>query len=223
MNDDGDRIEASLRRVFAPPDLSALQARIEAAAARRSEAVPVRRRPIIALGAAAAAVAVLLLARRDEPAAVPPTTTAAEPVAPGTSPKDAGRAVGLRLAQLHATGPALPRPDDADCFADPPPADACAGGVPRLEPGDDLEVLGECGAPGGPPCDRDDIPTARLVHLRHRDGAELLVCIAPRHADPQPSLPADAGLTIFRRELGAFVAYEVTPLPEPHALARLTP
>lgn len=215
MSDDGDRIEAALRRVFAPPDLSALQARLEAVAMRRSKA-SVRRR-IAAMGAAAAAVAVLLLARGDEPAAVPPMA-AAEPVAP-----DPGRAVGLRLAQLHADGPALPRPDDADCFADPPPADACADGVPRLEPSDDLEVLGECGAPGGPPCDRDDIPAARLLHLRHRDGAELLVCIAPRHADPQPSLPADAGLTIFRRELGAFVAYEVTPLPEPHALARLAP
>lgn len=216
MSDDGDRIEAALRRVYAPPDLSALQARIEAEAARRS-AAPGRRLPIVAMGAAAAAVAVLLLARRDEPAAAP-TTTAAEPVA-----QDPGRALGLRLAQLHADGPALPQPDDGDCLAEPPPTDACADGIPRLEPSDELEVLGECGAPGGPPCDTDDLPPVRLVHLRHRDGAELLVCIAPRHADPRPSLPADAGLAIFRREVGAFVAYEVTPLPEPHALPRLAP
>lgn len=219
MSDDDDRIEASLRRVFAPPDLSALQARLEAAAAHRDEATPIRPRArwIAAIGTAAAAVAVLLLVRRDDPAPVPPTITA-EPIVP-----DAGRAIGLRLAQLHALGPALPRPDDADCLADPPLAESCTGQAPRLDPGDALEVLGECGAPGGPRCDPDDVPTTRLIHLRHRDGAELLVCIEPRHVDPHPSLPADAELAIFRRELGAFVAYEVTPLPEPHALDRLVP
>lgn len=216
MIDEGDPIETSLRRQFAPPDLSALQARIEAAAAQRAVIAPARRRTraIVAVGVAAAVAAVLALTLRPR--------TDPTPAEVDVTP-DRGRAIGLRLAQVHAQGPALPRPSDVDCLADPPPEPACSDAHPRLESSDALEVLGECGAAERPPCDRDRLPCAHLVHLRDRIGAELLLCIELRDADPRPTLPDDAELSIFRRELGDYVAYEVTPLSEPHALARLVP
>ncbi|MBX7081399.1 MAG: hypothetical protein K1X88_19515 [Nannocystaceae bacterium] len=220
MNDD-DRIEASLRRAFAPPDLTALHRRVAEAAARAEASAPTRSStPWIAAAAfAAAAAAVLLLLRRDDAVPQVPDVAQVQHVAP-----DPGRSVGLRLAQLHAHAPALPTRTDGACLAEPPPAPgACVGDGPRFDPGDELEPLGECGGPGGPACDRATIPTPRLIHVRDRSGAELLVCIAPLQADPRPSLPDDAGLSIFRRELGGFVAYEITPLSEPLALARLVP
>ncbi|MBK8239360.1 MAG: hypothetical protein IPK74_27875 [Deltaproteobacteria bacterium] len=217
MTDEGDRIEDSLRRLFAPPDLASLQARVEAAAARGAVIAPAprRTRAIVAAVAAIAVAAVLALTLRPDPDPAPTTSVG------GAS--DIGRTIGLRLAQLHAAGPALPRPDDVNRLAELPADPSCTDAHPRLEPGDALEVLGECGAPSGPPCDRERLPCAHLVHLRDRIGAELLLCIEPRDTDPRPSLPSDADLSIFRRELGADVAYEVTPLPEPHALPQLVP
>jgi hypothetical protein len=57
-----------------------------------------------------------------------------------------------------------------------------------------------------------------MVHVRW-EGTDVLVCVLPRELDPQPVLPVDAGLSVFRRELGGYVLYEVTPLAEPRALA----
>jgi hypothetical protein len=84
-----------------------------------------------------------------------------------------------------------------------------------------VDVIGECGARGGPSCDGYDVPATRLLHLRLRDGGtEVLVCVERQGLDPQPVLPRDAGLNLFRRQLGEFVLYEITPLAAPHVLDR---
>lgn len=223
MSDEPDLapIDASLRRMFVVPDLAALCAKVDVAAAEgaRVAAPPPRQgrsRWIAAAAIAVAATAVLVLARRDtEEVVVPPTIA---PVA--RVDIEAREARGVLLAELYAQGPTLPRSDDDACLGTTPPPDACTGDTPqpRLAVGEVLEVLGECGAPGGPGCDR--MPGTHLVHLRDTDGAEVLVCIESRHADPQPVIPEGSELTIFRRELGAFVLYEVTPLTGPRALDR---
>ncbi len=228
MSDERDPVDASLRRLFAPPDLGGLQAKIAAAAAAAAlapvepqrEASPRRRRvwgTTIAATAAAAAAALLLSTRVQHSAAV--FEPAADPiVAPVFGPREQA---GAQLARFYVSGTALARLDDADCLGAPPIPEACDGSAPepRLAPSDALEVIGECGALGGPTCDGYDLPAARLVQLRVRpQGPRLLVCVEPRDADPRPLLPDDSGLQLFRRELGAFILYEVTPLSDSLAL-----
>lgn len=209
-----DAIDESLRRSFAVPDLSALQQAIDDAAGRASPiAKPVARRRIamVVAAAAAAAVLVVVIAQRDRGAASDRSTP---------TELDPHRHLGNALARLHAEMPTLPRPHDVGCVENTPPDDACNGELPTLAPSDELELLGECGAPGGVECARFGVPVARLVHLRDRNGAEILVCIERRDADPRPTLADDAALRIFRRELGAFVLYEVTPLDAALAIDR---
>ena len=49
-------------------------------------------------------------------------------------------------------------------------------------------------------------------------GPHVIVCIEPPWADPEPQLPADSRYNIFRRTLGDYVLYEVTPLDTPRAV-----
>lgn len=209
MSDERDAIDESLRRAFAVPDLSALQVRIEAATRR---APPRATRRWIAVAAiAAAAVAVLVLASRhervDDVEVARPDDIAAR------------RRAGDQLVALHTKMPTLARPDDGNCL-DPAPPDACRGDHPVLAQNDELELLGECGAPGGAPCTDFDVPLARVVQLRDSVGTELLVYIDRGATDPRPLLPEDSALRIFRRELGAYVLYEVTPLDAAVAIDR---
>lgn len=219
MNDEHDRIDVALARAFVVPDLSAVHATIDAAVAAHERPRRARRWWFAATGATAAIVATLVatwvLARLPD--------VAIESPEPG--PPDPARVLGDRLARLHADGPALPQREDASCLAAPRTPDACVGDVPQLDADGlelvGLELVGECGAPGGPPCDPAAIPTPRLVHVRDVGGDDILVAIVPQRGDPRPVLPGDGGLSIFRRELGTFVAYEITPLPEPLVLAQL--
>lgn len=220
MTDERDPIDASLRRLFAPPDLTVLHARIDAAAAERSRAVRPRRRRALWIGVAtatAAAAAAIVLSsgdRRPTPHGRdadhgPPTEIAARHHA------------GAQLARFYAQGPDLPRADDGSCNSPPPAPASCTDDAPQpsLPTLDLVDVIGECGARGRPSCDGYDVPAARLLHLRLRDGGtEVLVCIEPQGLDPQPVLPLDAGLNLFRKQLGEFVLYEVTPLAAPHVL-----
>jgi hypothetical protein len=220
MTDERDPIDASLRRLFAPPDLTMLHARIDAAAAERSRVVRPRHRRgvwiVVATATAAAAAAIVLSSGDRRPAPHgrdadhgPPTEIAARQHA------------GAQLATFYAQGPDLPRPDDGSCNSPPPAPASCTDDAPQpsLPTFDLVDVIGECGARGGPSCDGYDVPAARLLHLRLRDGGtEVLVCVEPQGLDPQPVLPRDAGLNLFRRQLGEFVLYEITPLAAPHVL-----
>lgn len=209
MSDERDAIDESLRRAFAVPDLAALQLRVDAAVRDRR---PPRTPWLAAAAIAVAAAAVLVLARgSEEPSDASPAVA--------TDDRAARRRAGDQLVALHATSPKLPRPDDAGCL-EPTPPDACTGAFPVLAPSDDFEVLGECGAPSGESCTSFDIPFARVMQLRDGVGTELLVYIDRRDADPRPLLADDGPLRIFRRELGAFVLYEVSPLDAAQAIDR---
>jgi hypothetical protein len=219
MSDERDPIDASLQRLFAPPDFTALQAKIDAAAAEVPRSAR-RRAPTVLItiaALAAAAAAVLVLSTRGDRSALPP-----EPDADREAPLISARQhAGVQLARFYAQGPDLPRADDGSCVGPPPAPASCLGDAPEpsLPAADLVDVIGECGARGGTSCAGYEIPAARLVHLRVRpDGPEVLVCVEPRELDPQPMLPADAGLSIFRRELGDFILYEITPLTEPRVL-----
>lgn len=221
MSDERDPIDASLQRLFAPPDFGALQAKIDAAAAELPPIARARDRHTlwISLAAVAAAAAAVIffsgrgdrstaLEGRDTDRAVPAVIAARQHA-------------GAQLARFYAQGPDLPRLDDGSCNGPLPAPASCVGDAPEpaLDADDLVDVIGECGARGGPSCDGYDVPAARLVHLRLRpDGPDVLVCVEPRELDPQPMLPDDAGLNIFRRDLGEFILYEITPLAEPRAL-----
>lgn len=221
MTDERDPIDASLRRLFAPPDLTMLHARIDAAAAERSPVVRPRHRRgawIVIATATAAAAAAIVLSSVDRPAA--PRGRDADHGQP--TEIAARQHAGTQLATFYAHGPELPRADDGSCNSPPPPAPpSCTDDAPQpsLPTFDLVDVIGECGARGGPSCDGYDVPAARLLRLRLRDdGTEVLVCIEPQGLDPRPMLPRDAGLNLFRRQLGEFVLYEITPLATPHVL-----
>lgn len=212
MNDDRDPIDASLRRTFAVPDLSALQARIEAMAADPSaRAMTAPRRRVAVLAALAAAAVVVVLARgRATP------DDGRDPVA--IAELDARRAAGTELLRLRRAGATLPQPDDLGPTASASACDDDAG--PTLADPGDLVLLGRCGG-ATESCGGALPPGARVLHLRRgSDDVDLAIYIVARHDDPHPLVPDDADARIFRTELGAFVIYEVTPLAEPIALDR---
>lgn len=223
-------IEASLRRQFEPPSLAALERQIaEAAAATESEesgthvvplpatrpARPTWRRSVgLAMAVAAAIVLVWWIGSGS------PSSTTSE----DTPPDEPKIAMASRLAageQLDAflnAARALP-PMDADCATEPPPSCEGTEQQPQLEPDLEVRLLGECGGATGVACADHDLPAQRalLVQLEP-SGAEAIICIEPPWADPKPVLPEGSDYNIFRRQVGTYVLYEVTPLSAPQAL-----
>lgn len=57
-----------------------------------------------------------------------------------------------------------------------------------------------------------------MILLAEVESQPVVVFIDRLAADSRPALPADSGLRLFRREVGALVLYEVTPLNEPRVL-----
>ncbi len=220
----GDRdlgpVEESLRRSFAPPDLSALEAKIDAAA-RAAEPTPApdqlaaRRRKLLLAAvavAAAAAVFVLLIARADEGFSPREQTQVASP-----SPR---QTFGANLA-MFVSDRQLPSPDDLSCLGARRPPDICVGphSKPWLPASSQVQVLGECGTAEGPACEPSGLLAGTGLQLRIvSTGARVFVCMDLLSRDPRPLLPEDSGLQLFRRVLGDYVMYEVTPLSEPHVL-----
>ena len=219
MTDDPrlDRIEASLRRSFSPPDLSALLDRIDAAAASTpdrnlDELTARRRRRRLAMAAVAAAAAVVLLwlARTGEPPGPEEATQVAS-----TSPR---HAFGAELVRFVNQRP-LPAPGSVSCTGPSPAPDSCLAPQPWLPATGRVQVLGECGAIGGPACGPSGLSSRSGLQLRVLPvGPRVLVCMDLLIDDPRPLLPADSRLYLFRRVLGGYVMYEVTPLPAPQAL-----
>ena len=209
-------IEESLRRSFAPPDLSKLETKIDAACASVStpvvdELAARRRKLLVTAGAVvAAALAVSIWwARRD------PSPEKGEVVA--ASPR---QEFGANLA-MYVSDRKLPSAGDMSCVAAPKPPEGCVDDnlKPSLPATDRIEVLGECGMSGGPNCKHSSLLASAGLQLRIRPaGRQFFVCMDLLAQDPRPLLPTGSDLRLFRRELGDYVIYEVTPLSEPHAL-----
>lgn len=155
------------------------------------------------------------------------------------------RAAGRQLDGFLARGDVLPgslgagSPSELSCAAHvadtdplPPPSEACDNDEPRpmLRPGPAgrVSVVGECDVERGVDCGRFDLPAQRalLVALDSSAGGpgdpaaaqRAIVCIEPPWADPKPLLPPGSHYRIFRRTLGTYVLYEITPRPAPLAL-----
>ncbi len=213
-------VEESLRRSFAPPDLSALEASIDAAArdqAARDQAPVVdelapRRRQIIlvAVVAAAAAALALLLLR--------PSNTKPQPQVAKTTPR---HEFGANLAQFVSDRQLPAVVSETSCRAVRRPPTNCVDDTvkPWLPANDRVEVLAECGAPEGPTCASSGLQAGTGIQLRMLPaGPRFLVCMDPVAKDRQPLLPESSGLNLFRRQLGNYVIYEITPLSKPQTL-----
>lgn len=244
-------IEASLRRQLAPPCLDALADRIAAAAAaigedaadlglepalrlvagddsaldsapaNATDATTARRRiglgVLVAVAAAAAAAIVLLLAQPRAPETAPRVATAP------TTHQVAGRQLAQFLrSAAYREGPVL---DGTNCVPDEPPIAGCTSdlGAPVLPPSPELRVVWECGGSTGIDCAAHDLPAQRMMVVQLMPaGPDVIVCIEPPGADPAPELPAGSGYNIFRRTLGGYVLYEITPLDTPSAVESIS-
>lgn len=230
--DPWDAIGASLREQFEPPSLEALADEVdriavqtatdareseEAANARPSSSAQWSRAGVL-VAVAAAVVLVWWLGRA--PAVVP--TDEPEPHVPRIA-MGSEQVAGSQLHEFLRTGQALP-PVDVNCSVIEAPPDCQADGPqPFLEEGLAVSVLGECGGLTGIDCAGYALPAQRALHVRLQDsGADVIVCIEPPWADPHPELPPGSDYNIFRRTIGEFILYEVTPLAEPVALDHIT-
>lgn len=240
-----DPLAASLKRQFAPPSLDALNVRIAAEAARveaeskepdggENEAPanpapanePNRGRWIVAAAFLAAAAVVLLIARPwDEgttpstsppvaPPIAPPIARTQDPleVVPPTTSERAGYQLdgflrrGDVMATLDACGP-----------LEPPEVCSTEADYPHLPPGLPVTQLGECGGGAKTSCAEVDLPADRALLVQLSTGDRAIVCIEHPWTDPKPTLPPGSRYNIFRRELGEYILYEITPLSEPEA------
>lgn len=227
-------IEASLRRQFEPPSLAALEQQIaDAAEAAEAEAsgthvVPLpatrpssaswRRSVGLAMAVAAAVVLVWWLG-----SGAPPSTTPEDSLLDAPKIAMASRlAAGEQLDAFLNAARALP-PMDADCATEAPPSCEGTEQQPQLQPDLEVRLLGECGGVTGFACADHDLPAQRamLVQLEP-SGAEAIICIEPPWADPKPVLPDGSDYNIFRRQVGTYVLYEVTPLSAPQALSHFS-
>lgn len=239
-----DPIAASLKRQFSPPSLRALEERIAAEAARmeveaeaESESEPesapafvpsANEAPAepggrwwVAAAFVAAAALVLIIARpwaSEPPAnapAKPPIAKTDDPqeVIPPTMSERAGHQLdgfldrGDSMAATDACGPLEP----------PEVCNTDAGGYPHLPHGLAVTQLGECGGTTGTMCDEFDLPADRALLVQLSTGERAIVCIEHPWTDPKPKLPPDSRYNIFRRELGEYILYEITPQSEPEA------
>ncbi|MEM7156819.1 MAG: hypothetical protein AAF799_28475 [Myxococcota bacterium] len=179
---------------------------------------------------AAAAALVLLWARPDgvDPGTASPTpdsgaeVIARAPDPPPTSHQVAGAQLTRFLSTAHYPGPDY---DLGDCQSVVPPPPNCSTheGAPVWSPQPEAQVVWECGGSTSLNCSDHDLPAQRLMVVRLApSGPDVIVCIEPPWADPKPELPLDSGYQIFRRTLGEYVLYEVTPLSEPRAFDSLS-
>lgn len=231
---DFDPIAASLRRQFSPPSLERLDDHIaEAAAQYERESVDAEdtvgppgrgRSPRWGLGFAvafAAAAIVLLALRPWQTATLKDPSQAAEPSA-GLGPialaPTSGQRAGLQLDRFLSQRDSLPG-DDPTCSVTVPPQNCeSATEGPHLVWSPVVEQVGECGGTTGQDCSAYDLPADRALIVRLQpSGANAIVCIERPRTDPHPELPVDSAYNIFRSKLGAFVIYEITPLPHPQA------
>ena len=222
-------VEASLRRQFEPPSLEALEQRIANAADERRQGAATDRVGAadasqagqswgrwVGLAVAVAATALLAWWIGGRSSTVPSLPLAPEPEPIAMT----SRLAGDQLDSFLRSARALP-PTDANCAAvEAPPSCDGTEPQPQLLPGLEGRVLGECGGATGVPCAEHDLPAQRAMVVKlEPGGAEAIVCIEPPWADPKPVLPEGSRYNIFRRELGTYVLYEVTPLPKPLALS----
>ncbi len=78
----------------------------------------------------------------------------------------------------------------------------------QLPPGDAMVGLAYCNS-----------LSRRTIHMLARAGhASVLVFVDKIDFDARPTVAAESGLNLFRRELGTLVLYELTPLPAPRFL-----
>lgn len=238
-------IEAALRRQFSPPDLDALSDRIAAAAmaaeaeapAELGTAVPAAangapRHEFAVVVAVAAALVVMLAwprgdrpsrvpAPRDRPAVAAGPTPPTPPSLPGTT---SHQVAGQQLDDFLRTADYAPG-SPQDCRVHDPLLDdsAVGGGTPTLVESEDKRLVWECGGETGIDCADHDLPAKRMMIVRLlASQTDVIVCIEPPGADPRPELPSDSEFNIFRRPLGDYVLYEVTPLAQPLALPHVT-
>ncbi len=226
---DFDPIAASLRRQFSPPPLDSVEQRVadeaerlEAEAAGDGAVVfipqdaPPRRSWMVAVGFFAAAALVLLLLRpwsSDSPG--PSTPSVAETLDPPVVvPPTASQRAGHQLDGFLSRADALPA--DAECMTPPEVCDTEAG-YPHLPADAPLQQLGECGGQTEAGCEEFDLPADRALLVRLSTGEHAIVCIERPWTDPKPELPPASGYNIFRRELGDYILYEVTPRAAPEA------
>lgn len=229
---DLEPIEASLKEHFAPPSLDALCDRVAEIAAAEDEAGPppeqlsTRREPpsaglVLAVVAAAAAVLLVVLGPWSTPSTDEPSAPneLGEAVVANADPPTTSELAGRQLDGFLDRDAMLPG-DDGSCAA-PAPPEMCDGSssFPQLLASSSVTQLGECGGLTGRSCSEFDLPADRalLVQLAP-SGAKAIVCIEHPWTDPHPMLPASSDYNIFRRELGDYVLYEITPLPTSTAL-----
>lgn len=62
----------------------------------------------------------------------------------------------------------------------------------------------------------------RVLELVVLPQTEVYLFVVPASADPRPALPKDSDWRLFRKDCGALVLYELTPLAEPHGLQCLS-
>lgn len=231
------RLDASLRRTFAPPaSLDSLASRsAERARPRRSRGA--RLGPWVALAGVAAAAAALFLARRERP--VPPAERSlpVEHVASGAAPSPADepqpsfcRLVGPLVEGVPAGG-MVHTPDLVRLYHD---MDACQRGaeVAVCSASDGLaqrlsetydqplglrpEAAGILHGPFG----ADDWPTATMFTGTSGDQTSLLV--ADRGSTlaccVNMDMPEGSGLRLFTWQVGEVVLTEITPSEEPRLL-----
>lgn len=230
-------IAASLKRQFSPPSLDALEARIAAEAARLDEEPAPASTPVppaandpggrwlVAAAFLAAAALVLLIARPwadPTPPNAPTTPPQRSPIAKTQDPEEVmpptmSERAGHQLDGFLKRGDALATADACGPLEPPEVCNVDAGGYPHLPEGLPVTQLGECGGTTGTSCDEFDLPADRALLVQLSTGEHAIVCIEHPWTDPEPKLPPGSRYNIFRRELGDYILYEITPLGEAEA------
>jgi hypothetical protein len=224
-SDLGQAIEGSLRRQFAPPSLDGLNEQIARAAAehaRHEQHEPATlarpraswRRPVAAALVVAAAAALIWVLG-------PSPKRSADPLPQLVAHTSAQALAGRQLHDFLRTNTALPI--YTDCAAIEPPTDCQSHVAQVVTFAPELRIAGECGGTTGIECADHGLPARRAILVQlEPSGASVIVCIEAASADPRPVLPTNSEYNIFRRTLGDYVLYEVTPLPQPMALDLIT-
>jgi len=195
---DDDRLDAELRKAFAPPVAAtfAEQARVAIAAPPVVRAVP--RRPWFLLVAAAAVIAAALLFFERAPRGPE-----------GHDRHELGRM--WAVAYEHALADGFGQ--GACCTPDVDLAKVCEERfATRLGLGaaSRVKLLGcYCGSEPVGGC---------MALLARSNGEPIAVYVLPCDRDPRPTLPADSALHLERREVGRLVLYALSKTPMPRAL-----
>lgn len=191
------RVDAALRRAFAPPPLTAAIAEVHARAAR-SELRRGRRRPLLVLAIAAAVILAFLL----RPAPEPPARAS-----------DAAAMSGLWVAAYHHAverGFDTPQCCDSSCDLRSKCHDLFGA---RLDVAAAIGV-DMCGAYCG--------PAGGAAALLARWGEEpVCLFVLPRARAPAIASGDLAGLRLYRREVGDLVVFELSRLPLPRVLPQV--